>query len=240
MTAAVQYRSSEELRMRELIVPRLRARWPSARIIHELPVRYSTNRIDLAAVTETDIIAVEIKSSKDVADRLEAQLRAFLPVASRMIVALAPCWNEKLPAKVETTGPYTRYVHPETEVQAIISRACGSLAETWTVDADAGSIEVTRDFHRDNWPWTFQLLHILHVSELVAIASRHRCWQGKRPVHLDLVKACAEFMTGGEVRRAVCAALRARPAFGAASDQPIPPVPVASASPRNETLERQE
>ena len=50
--------------MRALIVPELRKRWPAARIVHELPLRYSTRRIDLAAITETEIISVEIKSSK--------------------------------------------------------------------------------------------------------------------------------------------------------------------------------
>ena len=59
-------RSSEELAMRDLVVPELRRRWPTARIIHELPTRYSSNRIDLAAVTESAIIGVEIKSSRDV------------------------------------------------------------------------------------------------------------------------------------------------------------------------------
>jgi hypothetical protein len=215
--------------MRDLIVPRLRERWPSARIIHELPLRYSTNRIDLAAVTETDIIAVEIKSSKDVADRLEAQLRGFQRIASRMIVALAPHWNEKLPPLITKEANCTSYTERRTETQEIIYRTCGSGVDVWTVDADAGTVEVTQSSYRDSWPWAYQLLHMLHVSELAAIASRHGCWQGKRPVHLDLVNACAELMTGGEVRRAVCSALRARPAFGAASDQPILFVPVASA-----------
>jgi hypothetical protein len=83
-------RSGEELAMRALIVPELRKRYPSARIIHELPLRYSSNRIDLAAVTETEIISVEIKSSRDSLDRLEGQLRAFQPISARIITALAP------------------------------------------------------------------------------------------------------------------------------------------------------
>ena len=50
--ASATLRSDEELQMRALIVPELRKRYPSGRIIHELPLRYSTSRIDLAAVTE--------------------------------------------------------------------------------------------------------------------------------------------------------------------------------------------
>lgn len=218
-------RSSEELAMRDLVVPELRKRYPSARIIHELPLRYSSNRIDLAAVTEAEIVSVEIKSSVDVADRLEAQLRAFLPVSSRLIVALAPKWNEKLPyevsehvvggVKVTTHSP--RY----TPVQAILNRLSLPHREVWTVSAEAGTIDVTDSSYRSNLPWLAQMLHMLHVEELADIAGRHRCWQGKRPVHLDLVRTCSDLMTGREIIRAVCAALRARDAFAEASDAPI-------------------
>lgn len=222
-----QNRSGEELAMRALIVPELRKRWPSARIVHELPLRYSTNRIDLAAITETEIIGVEIKSSKDVADRLEKQLRGFLPICRRVIVALAPKWNEKLPAiekPVRRRGvSYTSRVPQETAAQAAISRVGRYQIETWTVDADAGSIEITESGHDAAFPWTGRMLDVLHVAELCTIAERHRCLSiGKRPPrHQTLVRACHDLMTGREIIGAVCRALRARPVFGAASDPPI-------------------
>jgi hypothetical protein len=213
-------RSPEEGQMRALIVPELRKRYPDARIIHELPLRYSTNRIDLAAVTPREIVSVEIKSSRDVSDRLEAQIRAFLPISSRVIVALAPKWNEKLPMRERPFAGGTGYSPEYTECQAIIERV-GGHTETWTVDAVAGTIEVTQRAYRDNWPWLVKMLDILHVSELVAIAARHRCWQGKRPVHLEVRNACAELMTGREIVAAVCRALRERDAFAEGSDPPI-------------------
>lgn len=206
--------------MRALIVPELRRLWPDARIIHELPVRYSTNRIDLAAVTPTQIVSVEIKSSKDVADRLEKQLRAFLPISSRVIVALAPKWNSELPTLKTERPDRTTYSRQLTEAQEIIERV-GGHTETWTVDAEAGSVNVTNQCYRSNKPWLAQMLHMLHVSELVEIASRHRCWTGKRPVHETLVAACADLMTGREIVSAVCAALRAREAFAADTDPPV-------------------
>lgn len=208
--------------MRRLIVPRLREMYPSARIIHELPLRYSTNRIDLAAVTEREIVSVEIKSSKDVADRLEAQLRAFKPISSRVIVALAPKWNTKLEfLKEELQGGHTRYAPQYTPVQEIIYRVGAEHMDVWTVDAAAGTIEPTINSYRSNRPWLSRMLHVLHVAELVEIAGRHQCWSGKRPVHHDLVDACTEHMTGREIVAAVCAALRARDAFGADSDAPV-------------------
>lgn len=213
-------RSSEELRMRELIVPELRRRYPTARIIHELPLRYSTNRIDLAAVTETEIISVEIKSSKDVVDRLEAQLRGFLPISSRVIVALAPKWNVKLEPVFKDHGQgHTSYTPQYTETQQIVRKVGGSI-EVWTVDAGDNSINVTDKAYRDTLPWTARMLDILHVAELVEIARRHRCWSGKNPVHLTLVRACFEMMTGREIIAAVCRALRERDAFAVGTDQP--------------------
>jgi hypothetical protein len=212
------------MEMRELVVQKLRARWPDARIVHELPLRYSSNRIDLAAICPTEIISVEIKSSRDVADRLEAQLRAFLQISSRVIVALAPKWNATLPAKSivrKIEGREVVYhVSQWTEAQDIIHRVGGCL-DVWTVNAESGSIDITSESYRNQRPWSFQLLHMLHVEELVCIATKHRCWQGKRPVHLDLVNACNDLMTAREVTLAVCAAIRARAAFAAESDPPI-------------------
>ena len=214
-------RSSEELDMRSLLVPELRKRWPGARIIHELPLRYSSNRIDLAAITETEIISVEIKSSRDVMDRLEAQLRAFMPISSRIIAALAPRWNEKLPG-IETKHPSggTGYRMQYTPTQEIIRRVGG--VEVWTVDATAGAItEMDGDYYRKRKPWLAQMLDMLHVSELVDIADRHRVAVGKRPNHLTLVSELVDMMQGREVVKATCAALRARNAFDKMSDPPI-------------------
>ncbi|MGY3581377.1 hypothetical protein ACVIGB_000554 [Bradyrhizobium sp. USDA 4341] len=214
-------RSAEELDMRDLIVPALRKRWPGARIIHELPLRYSTNRIDLAAVTETEIISVEIKSSRDVIDRLETQLRAFQPISARTIAALAPRWNEQLPM-IEKKAKYgTSYLPQYTETQEIIRKVGG--IETWTVDVGVGRIDVTEAGpYRANKPWLAQMLEILHVSELVEIADRHRVAKGQRPVHFNLVTDLVDLLQGREVVKAVCAALRARSAFDKMSDPPIP------------------
>lgn len=215
-------RSSEELAMRALIVPELRRLYPGARIVHELPLRYSTNRIDLAAITETEIVSVEIKSSRDVADRLEAQVRAFLPISSRVIVALAPKWNEQLPPLEVKRERYTSHIPQYTQAQEVIRRIGDEAIEIWTVDAAQAAIQVTRPAFRQSHGWTWQMLHILHVQELAAIASAHGVWQGKRPVHIDLVNACADLMSGREIAAAVCAALRARSAFAVGTDEPIP------------------
>ncbi|HYD66117.1 hypothetical protein [Azospirillum sp.] len=228
-------RSDEELAMRALIVPELRKRYPAARIIHELPLRYSSNRIDLAAVTEDEIVSVEIKSSRDVMDRLEAQLRAFKPISSRMIAALAPRWNEQLPTiKTEHASGGIGYQQQFTETQQIIRRVAG--IEVWTVDAAASSVTVTAgDYYRANKPWLAQMLDMLHVSELINIAGRHQVAVPKRPNHLTLVSELVDMLQGREVVRAVCRALRARDAFAQGTDAPIglvQPQPVIIENPR--------
>ena len=214
-------RSDEEMAMRALIVPELRKRYPTARVIHELPLRYSTNRIDLAAVTESEIISVEIKSSRDVMDRLEAQLRGFQPISARIIAALAPRWNEQLPSlKIEHPSGGFGYRQQFTETQQIIRRVGG--IEIWTVDAAAGSVSVTEgDYYRARKPWLAQMLDMLHVAELAEIAARRHVVVPKRAAHLTLVSALVDMLQGREVVADVCRALRARDAFCEGTDAPI-------------------
>ncbi len=219
-----QNRSSEELEMRNLIVPKLRVKWPDARIVHELPLRYSSNRIDLAAIRPTEIISVEIKSSKDVADRLERQLRAFLPISSQIIVALAPKWNEELAVKESKFRGVTSYDRQYTSVHKIIRNVNHghNCIETWTVDVKEKIVD-TADiaYRQNNRPWLSQMLHMLHVEELEGIARQHRICVGKRPNHKTLYEECSDLMTGREIVSAVCGALRARNAFAKESDDPI-------------------
>jgi hypothetical protein len=230
-------RSDEEMAMRALIVPELRKRYPTARIIHELPVRYSTNRIDLAAVTESEIVSVEIKSSKDVMYRLEAQLRAFKPICSRIIAALAPRWNEQLPPVKSVPYPGVHHSRPQyTETQEIIRRVGG--VEIWTVDAGASAITVTAgDYYRPRKPWLAQMLDMLHVAELTEIAAHHQVCVHKRPNHLTLVSELVDMLQGREVVAAVCRALRARDAFCDGTDAPIIVEPKAAAA--SESIEQE-
>jgi len=221
--------------MRALVVPELRRQYPGARIIHELPLRYSSNRIDLAAVTETEIVAVEIKSSRDVIYRLEKQLREFAPVSSRLIAALAPVWNRTLPMLEQKIGLGTSYFPQRTEAQKVIA-SINHPIEIWTVDAATHRVdEAERGWSRPGTPWSHRLLHMCHVAELLDIASRHRVAIAKRPTHFDLVKSCEDAMTGAEVRRAVCAALRGRHAFAAGTD-PVVPVNQRRESPGSSKL----
>lgn len=218
-------RSGEELRMRELIAPVLRGHWPEARIIHELPLRYSERRIDMAAVTRTDIFAVEIKSSRDVLVRLEQQLHRFAPICSAIFVALAPCHCDN-GGKIDFAAAPRRKTRTEklraSEIVREANRGYDRI-ETWTVDAGAGVVD--RGSYWPNYrarPWPAQMLQMLHRAELLQIAGRRRLLASERgATHDYLVELCNNRLTSLEIRADVCAALRARDAFDKASDAPI-------------------
>lgn len=197
--------SLEEQAMRDMIVPRLRQDYPEARIVHELPLRYSTNRIDLAAITPDRIIAVEVKSSRDEMRRLERQVRAFLPVSPKIIVALAPKWLRK---------PKGAKLSVAEEILGRIGRV-----ETWAVCAETATLDkVDGGTHALATPWSAQLLDMLWRAELEAIATEYGVAVKRRPSHSVLRDACEAALTGTQIRTAVCTALRARIAFGKASD----------------------
>jgi len=80
-------RSSAEYEIREAVVQRLRDEFPSGRIIHELNCEQGRNRIDVACVTPSLIISVEIKSEKDTLKRLADQVRSFQSCSHFVIVA---------------------------------------------------------------------------------------------------------------------------------------------------------
>lgn len=188
--------------MRALVVPKLRQLWPDARIIHELPLRYSTRRIDLAAVTPDALVSVEIKSSRDDTSRLEAQMRGFAPVSDFMICAVAP-------------------KHLTGDVTNIIERTVGHACGLWVVDVPCGSVTVDRGHWLLRGRWAHHMLDMLHVEELIAIADQHRVSRKRRPNHTDLVDALTDILAGREVKAAFFAALRSRHAFAAQSDPPI-------------------
>ena len=223
VVAAPHNRSPEELAMRALIDPELRRRYPTGRIVHELPLRYSSRRIDMATITESEIVSVEIKSSRDTMTRLKAQIEGFVPISAKVIVALAPKWNTDLP--IAWDEAHTRGSQQFTEAQQIIRTFGGAHTETWTVCHETGQITPTHGGYsrQGEMPWASRMLDVLWVQELQRVAADHAVGVRATSPHDTLVRACHDAMTGRQVARAVCRALRAR-AFPWA-DAPIGAVP---------------
>lgn len=204
------YRSEAEAEIREPAVARLRQVIPGCRIIHEINAFGFGNRIDVLAVGEDRIAAVEIKSAKDKLDRLPDQIKAmqlvtndvFAAIHERFLV-LSPNGHVFPPreAKGATTWVYPRasrkgHIHCDTEWHA---------ASAW--------VKPVR-----NLPPS--AIDILWRDELHAICQRLGI---PRVSRLDMRQATDEIrwrLTGEQITRTICATLRARECVEA--DPPIP------------------
>ncbi len=186
--------SQAEERIRLKCEALLRVAFPDARIVHELVLRQGGVRIDLAAVTPSRLVCIEIKSERDVLDRLPAQIAAMKLVCDTWRVATADKHVEKCRALV----------------------GWGRTLGESVLDLPGYAL---RDLERDamhglcNAP---ARLDMLWADELRLIA-------GAKGTRMASTIRASDSMTGQEVRRAVCAAVRAR-SFPRAD--PAIPVPV--------------
>lgn len=212
------YRSEAEAEIREPVVARLREIVPGCRIIHEINATGFGNRIDVLAVGEDRIAAVEIKSAKDKLDRLPAQIEAMRGVTTEVFAAL----HEKF---LDVTGigamppdaarHATVWVYPRAERK--------------------GHVDCGLDWNRfDRWKKPVRNLpptaiNILWREELHEICDR----LGVRGVsRLDMRQAIDEIrwrMTGEEITKTICRALRSR-------ECPEADAPVATATSANDSL----
>ncbi len=174
--------SEAEARIRDKSEAVLREAYPDARIIHELVVRQGSCRIDLAAVTPSRIILVEIKSERDVLSRLDKQAAEARQVADLFKIVVA----EKHLTKARDMMGWS-YVVAEDELAR-------DLASSWT-----GKKLMTTPC---NAP---ARLEMLWAAELRAVAE-----SGGKAARGESILRASEYFSGGEVRRRVCSALRAR------------------------------
>jgi hypothetical protein len=173
--------SPAEERIRGKVETALRSAFPAARIVHELVVRQGSCRIDLAAITPTRLILVEVKSERDVLVRLERQYRQAREVADGFLVVTA-----------------AKHVEAAREVVGWSS----------AVDEDTLDRELAGFFHRRVLEATTNAparLAMLWAGELRTVAET-----GRTAAREFSIRQAADGLTGVEVRRRVCAALRAR------------------------------
>lgn len=229
--------SVAEERIRAKAESWLRDICPEGRIIHELVMEQWGSRIDLAAVAPNRIIAVEIKSERDVLTRLAHQIEAAAKVVDHLFVAASACKVEKLArlyrphlaGMVEAPSPHPgsrrwQYAPNPDYIGMEWPRRAMMMRET------EGGLSAATDgvfpFHEHTMMPRLDLsphhrLQMLWASELAQIAER----KGTRA---NLAGLCADTMTGGDLRRAVCVALRRRP-FPRA-DAPIYDIAVKAAA----------
>lgn len=205
------HRSEAEAEVRLAVVERLRVIRPAARIIHEIKATDLGNRIDVLAVSDAEIIAVEIKSKKDTLKRLPKQIEAMKGCAHHVIAAL----HEKFlrPTKTwqgnhhfEKDGEFFTHVPPD--------EAVGS--EPWIYP----EIERGGKFdHLARWSepklapqqaLPENALDILWRGELLALCHHLGLSLPRRPT-MDVMKTALRWnCSGGEITKGICIALRAR------------------------------
>lgn len=205
------YRSADEAEIRDAVVERLRLIRPSARIIHEINCAvFGSNRIDLIAVSEAEIISVEIKSKKDKLDRLPAQIASMKKMSHHVIAAL----HEKFLVERET-NEYSAYsVRGGKHYGLFDPEECG-LNNIWYYP-ERRRREGWDRFEKWSHPDQAVMrpnpgsLDMLWVSELKVLCGELGVAAGKRPTLEQMKNLLLWTSTGGQITKGVCRALRRR------------------------------
>lgn len=214
--------SSAERAIRDDLVAWWHENYPKARVIHELPLSSfsAAGRADLGVISPTEIILVEIKSEKDRLDKLEAQYRAMSRRAHWFQCVLHDKWFER-----GKFGP--RAVNGQDWLEDyMVWRHCWS----WP-SRDAGWGNRWGGYPDETLPASYDLLHFLHAAELDRAYSIYSADVAKRKRRMSreqMVRQLTGALTGDQVRRTVCRALRARQfaeADPAICDEPEPKQP---------------
>lgn len=199
--------SAAEIGMRKAVEAWGRQRWPGARVVHELVV--GQRRIDMAFIARDHLVGVEIKSERDVIDRLDGQLATFAKHIPEVWLAIDRKWTDQDHGNW-TVGRIT--VSEGIAIEGLIrtNAAGGSFTSQWPA-------RVARRI-------TVQMLDLLWAGELQSIAARHGLGLPKRASMGRTIPAIARALTGDQIVAEVCAELRARNAFPRfpASDPPVP------------------
>lgn len=200
------YRSNDEAEVRSAVVDRLRQWRPNARIMHEINAEQGGNRIDVLAVDQREIIAVEIKSKKDKLDRLSNQVAAMAGCAHHVVAAL----HEKFFIETET-NPW-RSEYERDGAHFYLAPPIGMITgrhHTWRFP------EHPKNLWREFPPVIQKTLpgpaiNILWRSELLEMCGRFSVCCGKRPVRKTMINALLWQLSGRDLTLGICAALRAR------------------------------
>lgn len=213
------YRSAAEAEVRDAVVARLRILRPGARIIHEINASGFGNRIDVLAVDRAEIIAVEIKSEKDKLDRLPTQIVAMRGAAHHVIAAL----HEKhLPTHADVGDTWVRDDLKSHKVPPKEAKG----AKVWAYP-EVGS-EAKRSWGRGRWEepkfapqacLPSKAIDMLWRAELLAVCDEEGVSVGRRATSPFMVSALRWTLSGGDLTKAICRALRRRNALEA--DPPI-------------------
>lgn len=196
---------SNEPELREAAIKLLRKARPGARIIHELNVAgISSNRADLACISEAEIILVELKSNTDNLSRLDAQLKAF-SACSHICLVMADdkFFNGMIdPSMDKICMKYLTTPHCYHDGKLDMATIGGNIA--------GGRFE----------PRASAMLEMLWADELRWIGKEYGVVTGKQASRAVMIAAMTWYLSGREVCEGVCKMLRSRSMTE--GDDPIP------------------
>lgn len=197
------HRSEAEAEIRIPAIRRLREILPGCRIIQEINAgTWGPNRIDLLAVSETQIYAAEIKSQKDTLSRLPAQIASMNRIAHRSFSVL----HEKFLVPLGRTG----VVRPP-------DAARNSVCWVWPRRERPGAhVECGQVWmERDRWKKIRLMpppdaLGMLWRDELYVACLEHDVKATRKHTMEQMSDALTWSLTGEQVTRLICKALRRR------------------------------
>lgn len=192
-------RSSAEVEIREPVVERLRELLPGCRIVHEMCIAgQGSRRLDVAAITKTAIVGVEIKSEKDDLSRLREQWLAFTETCHHtIVVAHAKHFTDvRFYGRVLDHPLFNDWSHRDS---------------VWHYPRHGAewSFDLTRLQRMQ--PKPSALLNALWGSELRVECERHGLSGAARRTCPEMIRDMAWNMTGRQVCEAACRQLRQHP-----------------------------
>lgn len=202
--------SEAEERVRGKAEAMMRRRYPDGRVIHELVLQQGGVRIDLACVTPDRLVVAEIKSERDTLSRLDRQLRRAVAVADEIWVCVAEKHGQ---AAAKAWDYPSGKDHPERHDEALrdYRARCGAYLY---IENPMGILSAA-NYHRPrhHYPDPRLRFDLLWAGEMKDALARHfgGAVFGSKMTRDYMTAQAVEFMTGQELRRAVCAQLRGRP-----------------------------
>lgn len=199
------YRSKQELELRIMTETWGRAKWPEARVVHELVMGRGTVRADVIFISETHFATIEIKSEYDDTSRLLLQAGMFR-LASPELWIVCPKRHARDATLIRYLMPSIGLAEPDLE----------SRMGTFSPDTRLAETQAAQQFE----PHARAELSLLWVSELAWEARAAGLKVKGKPTHDKLLNLLQDF-PAKERRAMTCRQLRARQAMWRA-DPPIP------------------
>lgn len=219
------YRSDAEAEIRSAAVDRLRQLRPDARIIHEICAFFGGTRIDVLAVSPSEIIAVEVKSEKDKLDRLPDQIEGMRGVAHHVITAM----HEKFLVEKETNEWQAHYSRDGSFFMGDVPTAakkehCWIYPEKQRVTHEQGYDFIAKWYEPEaaiQRPLPADAIHMLWRDELYELCGELGLAVPRRANMSLMSKLLRWSCTGRQLTRGVCRQIRKRKCIEA--DPPIYP-----------------